>query len=61
MNDTVLTLRVFPDPFEPGFIGTVEQLPGCVTQGDTADETMVRLLEATSGVIEAGVSTAKEG
>ncbi|MEX2159333.1 MAG: type II toxin-antitoxin system HicB family antitoxin [Dehalococcoidia bacterium] len=45
------TRMLILDPDEGGFIAEVLELPGCITQGDTADEAMANLDDAMSGYI----------
>ena len=40
------TIILDPDPSEGGYTVTVPALPGCVTQGETVDECVVRAQEA---------------
>lgn len=49
------TLRVLPEP-TGGFVGTVEELPGCITQGESWDEVGAMLRDA----IAAWISVALE-
>ncbi|MDR1701630.1 MAG: type II toxin-antitoxin system HicB family antitoxin [Sporomusaceae bacterium] len=42
-----------PDREEGGFNVTVPALPGCVTQGETIEESISRAKEAIEGFIEA--------
>jgi predicted RNase H-like HicB family nuclease len=44
------------DPDETGYWAEVPALPGCVTQGQTLDETMVNAREAILGHLEALVA-----
>lgn len=34
------TIVLIPDPHEGGYTVTVPTLPGCITEGDTADEAL---------------------
>jgi antitoxin HicB len=38
-------VTVYPEP-EGGYVAIIKDLPGCMTQGETADEVMANLEEA---------------
>ena len=40
------TFTLMPDPEEPGCAIKVNELPGCISQGDTPDDAMRRVREA---------------
>ena len=42
------TVVLEPCEDEPGFVASVPALPGCVTQGDTLDETLTNVRDAIS-------------
>jgi antitoxin HicB len=46
------TFSLIPDPDEGGFAIKVNELPGCLSQGDTAEEALVRIREAMAGWLE---------
>ncbi|MBI2906203.1 MAG: type II toxin-antitoxin system HicB family antitoxin [Chloroflexi bacterium] len=46
------TIILEPDPEEGGYTVTVPALPGCVTQGETVEESIERAKEAIAGYIE---------
>lgn len=46
------TILLQPDP-EGGYTATVPALPGCVTEGDTLEETIANAREAIEGCIAA--------
>ena len=46
------TIVLDPDPEGGGYTVTVPALPGCVTQGTTAEQCAERAREAISGYIE---------
>lgn len=46
------TFSLMPDPEAGGFAIKVNELPGCLSQGDTAEEALVRIREAMAGWIE---------
>jgi predicted RNase H-like HicB family nuclease len=46
------TVELYPDKQYGGFTAIVPSLPGCVTQGNTVDETIERAREAIEGYIE---------
>jgi antitoxin HicB len=50
------TYTLMPDPEEPGFAIKINELPGCLSQGETAGEAMTRIREA----MEAWLSVALE-
>lgn len=45
------TIELIPDP-EGGYAVAVKELPGCISQGDTAEEAMVMIRDAMAGWIE---------
>jgi antitoxin HicB len=46
------TFTLIPDPDEPGYAIKVNELPGCISQGATAEEAMMRIREAMEVWIE---------
>ncbi|MGA0871081.1 MAG: type II toxin-antitoxin system HicB family antitoxin, partial [Planctomycetota bacterium] len=50
--DCRITVSLIPDPDEGGFAIKVNELPGCLSQGDTAEEALVRIREAMAGWLE---------
>lgn len=46
------TYTLIPDPGEGGFVIKVNELPGCVSQGDTGEEATRRIREAMECWIE---------
>ncbi|MFB2972189.1 type II toxin-antitoxin system HicB family antitoxin [Aerosakkonema sp. BLCC-F183] len=44
-------VTLYPDP-EGGYVAQIKDLPGCLTQGETLDETMVNINEARELWIE---------
>lgn len=46
------TFSLIPDPEAGGFAIKVNELPGCLSQGDTADEALIRIREAMIGWLE---------
>jgi predicted RNase H-like HicB family nuclease len=44
-------VTVYPDS-EGGYVAVIKDLPGCATQGETADETMANIEEARQLWIE---------
>jgi len=46
------TVEIYPDKEEGGYTAVVPSLPGCVTQGQTVDETIERAREAIVGYVE---------
>ena len=46
------TYTIVPDPDDGGFAIKVNELPGCMSQGDTLDEAMIRIREAMEGWLE---------
>ena len=52
MTERRYTIVLDPDPDEGGYAVYVPALPGCVTQGETEDECVVRAREAIEAYIE---------
>lgn len=46
------TIILEPDLEEGGYTVTVPALPGCITQGETVEQCLVRAREAIEGFIE---------
>ena len=46
------TVELYPDKEDGGYTAIVPSLPGCVTLGDTLDQTLERAREAIEGHIE---------
>lgn len=44
-------VTLYPDP-DGGYVAVIKDLPGCMTQGETADETMANIEEARQLWIE---------
>ncbi len=44
-------ITIYPDP-EGGYVAQIKDLPGCLTQGETLEETMVNINEARELWIE---------
>ncbi|MDO8674399.1 MAG: type II toxin-antitoxin system HicB family antitoxin [Dehalococcoidia bacterium] len=40
------TIMLIPDPEEGGYTATVPALPGCITEGDTLEETLENAKDA---------------
>jgi predicted RNase H-like HicB family nuclease len=40
------TIRIEPDALDGGFIASVVDLPGCMSQGETSDEALENVVEA---------------
>jgi antitoxin HicB len=53
------TILLDKDPDEGGYVVTVPDLPGCVTQGDTLDEAIAMAKEAISLYIETLIARGK--
>lgn len=49
------TFTLIPDKEEGGFVIKVNELPGCVSQGDSAEEAATRIKEAMEAWIEAAL------
>lgn len=45
------TVRVIPDP-TGGYVATIEELPGCITQGETWEETGAMMRDAMAAWID---------
>jgi len=54
------TVELYPDAEEGGYTAIVPSLPGCVSQGDTLDQTMERIKEAIEGHIQCLKEDGKE-
>lgn len=54
------TFTLIPDADEPGYAIKVNELPGCISQGDTADEALVRIREAMEVWIESVLEDGRE-
>ena len=54
------TFTLIPDPAEPGYAIKVNELPGCISQGDTAEEALVRIREAMEAWIESALEDGQE-
>jgi len=48
-----ITIELQADELDGGFIASVVELPGCMSQGETQDEAMRNVLDAFSEVIAA--------
>ena len=46
------TIELTPDPEDGGWVVSVKELPGCLSQGDTIEEAMEMIRDAMSGWIE---------
>jgi predicted RNase H-like HicB family nuclease len=54
-----MRLKVFVHPAEEGgFWAEVPALPGCVTEGDTLEDTLVNIREAAEGWLEVAAERA---
>lgn len=51
-NERRYTVVLEPDPEDGGYTVTVPALPGCVTQGETVEQSVERVREAITGYIE---------
>jgi antitoxin HicB len=47
----IYAVTVYPEP-EGGYVAVIKDLPGCMTQGETAEETMANIEEARQLWIE---------
>lgn len=47
-------------PADDGYVAEIEELPGCMTQGDTVNEVMRRIEDARQGWIEAAYEDGQE-
>ena len=52
MDSYSYTVELYPDREDGGYTAIVPSLPGCVSQGDTIDQTLLRIREAIQGYIE---------
>jgi len=46
------TIELTPDPEDGGWVVSVKELPGCLSQGDTIEEAMEMIRDAMRGWIE---------
>ncbi len=46
-----LTVRVGPDTLDGGWVAECPELPGCFSQGETREEALSNLSDASAGVI----------
>jgi predicted RNase H-like HicB family nuclease len=46
------TIRIEPDALDGGFIASVVDLPGCMSQGETSDEALENVVEALTLTLE---------
>lgn len=53
MRERHYTIILHPDPEQGGYTVTVPALPGCVTEGDTLEETIAMAKDAIAGYIAA--------
>lgn len=60
MSPYRFTVELYPDKEEGGYTAVVPSLPGCVSQGETLDETLARAREAIEGYIETLKEDGKE-
>jgi predicted RNase H-like HicB family nuclease len=54
----VYPIVVYPE--EDGYVAEIEELPGCITQGDTIEEVMARIDDARRGWIEVAYEDGQE-
>lgn len=57
--DKVYPFVVYPAE-EGGYVAEVEELPGCITQGETLDEVAERIEDARRGWVEVAYETGEE-
>ncbi len=53
------TIKIYPEE-EGGFTAEIEELPGCLTQGETIEETLKNLEEAKELWIETAINMGKK-
>jgi len=53
-------ITVYPDMEEGGYVAEIKDLPGCLTQGDTLEETMNNIAEARQLWIETVYDSGRE-
>ena len=53
-------ITVYPDLEEGGYVAEIKDLPGCLTQGDTLEETMNNIAEARQLWIETVYDSGRE-
>ncbi|HEY3631934.1 MAG TPA: type II toxin-antitoxin system HicB family antitoxin [Jatrophihabitantaceae bacterium] len=52
MSIATYTIRIEDDPLDGGFIGHVVELPGILSQGETAPDAIVATAEALAAELE---------
>jgi antitoxin HicB len=53
-------ITLYPDAEEGGYVAEIKDLPGCLTQGDTLEETMQNITEAKELWIETAYEAGRE-
>lgn len=48
-----LTVELEEDLLDGGWIASVVEVPGCISQGDTEDEAVENVMDALSGILQA--------
>lgn len=60
MMKEITFTAIFEEAEEGGYIGTIAELPGANTQGETLEETRENLLEAMQMILEANREAAEQ-
>ena len=55
-----LTVTVEPDPLDGGFVASVVDLPGCMSEGETVDEALNNVMEALREIMAASLAEQKD-
>ncbi len=53
-------ITLYPDSEEGGYVAEIKDLPGCLTQGDTLEETVANINEARELWIETVYESGRE-
>jgi antitoxin HicB len=53
-------ITLYPDAEEGGYVAEIRDLPGCLTQGDTLEETIANINEARELWIEIAYEAGRE-
>lgn len=59
MISHTFTIRVERDDLDGGYVASVDELPGCMSQGETQQEALANVNEAILAVLEVKAEDAK--
>lgn len=51
-NDMKFTVLLTPDAEDGGYVAECPIIPGCISEGDTLDETLANIKDAIEGCLE---------